>query len=363
MISVKGTADPIFFTEELLHWYDAGNARDLPWKENKDPYLIWLSEIILQQTRVEQGLSYFLRFRETWPTVEHLAKATEDEVLKAWQGLGYYSRARRLLACAKRIQEEYKGQFPADYEALLKLPGIGPYTAAAIASFAFDLPVPAIDGNAHRLFARFFEITEQPLSPAGKRAFRQMGERLIPPNRAADFNQAVMDFASTVCRPKNPSCQDCPLQTGCRAFAEGRVSELPLKPATKTKEKRFLYYLILHLPKGQTCIRRRPAGDIWQGLWEFPLLECPKQLADPLMLSKEKIWKKLGLPETVKWQIHGPFKHLLTHRELQLTFLEGQLEKLPEPMEKAFRTVNRKNLPTFAWPKPLVAWVKKISER
>lgn len=172
-----------FFTRTLLRWADEGNLRRLPWKETKDPYLIWLSEIILQQTRVEQGTPYFLHFRKTWPTLQHLAKAKEDEVLKAWQGLGYYSRARRLLACAKRVQDEYKGRFPREYEELLKLPGIGPYTAAAIASFAFDQAVPAIDGNAHRLLARVFGIDLPPHSSDGKRAFRQMGARLISKER------------------------------------------------------------------------------------------------------------------------------------------------------------------------------------
>jgi len=353
---------PDFFTRELLQWYDQGNARNLPWKESKDPYQIWLSEIILQQTRVEQGMSYFLRFRKTWPSLQHLAKATEDEVLKAWQGLGYYSRARRLLACAKRVQQEYGGKFPADYDALLKLPGIGPYTAAAIASFAFDLAIPAIDGNAHRLFARFFGIDIEPLSSVGKRAFRQMGERLIARDRPADFNQAVMDFASAVCRPKNPLCEDCPLRPGCRAFAERRVQELPIKPAPQNKEKRFFYYLALHLPKGQTCIRRRPAGDIWQGLWEFPLIELPHKVANPLSQIRKKAAKQWGLPQSISWHMRGPFKHVLTHRELHLTFLEGRLNDLPQPLKKNFQLVNRKNLPTFAWPKPLVGWAEKLAE-
>ncbi len=342
------------FTEKLLQWFDAGHARNLPWKQNKDPYRIWLSEIILQQTRVEQGLPYFLHFCERWPTLAHLAKATEDEVLKAWQGLGYYSRARRLLACAKQVQEQYDGHFPADYDALLALPGIGPYTAAAIASFAFDLPVPAIDGNAYRLLARFFGIEEIPISSAGKRAFRQIGEQLIPENRAADFNQAVMDFASAVCRPQKPRCDVCPLNTVCTARRENRVGELPRKKAAKIRSKRFFYYLFLHLPKGKTCIRRRPAGDIWQGLWEFPLIELPQPVKKREQLWQQPAWKALGLPANARLlQWHRLRKHLLTHQELYISLLELELDKLPDTLKKNFQVVNRENLPTFAWPKPL----------
>ncbi len=349
-----------FFSRTLMQWFDQGHARQLPWKETRDPYLIWLSEIILQQTRVEQGLPYFLRFREMWPTLQHLAKAKEDQVLKAWQGLGYYSRARRLLACAKRIQDEHQGRFPDEYEALLKLPGIGPYTAAAIASFAFNQAVPAIDGNAHRLLARVFGISEWPHSSAGKRAFRQMGEQLILPNRPGDFNQAVMDFASAVCKPQ-PLCENCPLSEACTAFNENRIAELPRKAAPKKRKKRFFYYLFLHLENGKTCIRQRPEGDIWQGLWEFPLIELPRPLENPRQLSRTKAWKALGLPEAGAkiLRLHPPLKHLLTHRELHIQLIELKTEKASYSPPASFLLTDIKNLPTFAWPKPLEKYANK----
>ena len=350
-----------FFTRTLLRWADEGNLRRLPWKETKDPYLIWLSEIILQQTRVEQGTPYFLHFRKTWPTLQHLAKAKEDEVLKAWQGLGYYSRARRLLACAKRVQDEYKGRFPREYEELLKLPGIGPYTAAAIASFAFDQAVPAIDGNAHRLLARVFGIDLPPHSSDGKRAFRQMGARLISKERPADFNQAVMDFASTVCKPK-PLCEKCPFSQNCTALLENRIAELPRKTPPKEKKKRFFYYLFLHLPKGQKHpIRQRPEGDIWQGLWEFPLIELPRPLKAARQITRTRAWKELGLPEVAARirRIHPPVRHLLTHRELHIQVLEVEAQALPEPLKTTCRITDTKNLPTFAWPKPLEKYTNR----
>ncbi len=382
-----------FFTQALLQWADEGNLRRLPWKETKDPYLIWLSEIILQQTRVEQGTPYFLHFRKTWPTLQHLAKAKEDQVLKAWQGLGYYSRARRLLACAKRVQDEYGGRFPSEYEELLKLPGIGPYTAAAIASFAFDQAVPAIDGNAHRLLARVFGIDLPPHSTEGKRAFRQMGARLISKERPADFNQAVMDFASTVCKPK-PLCENCPFSQACTALLENRIAELPRKTPPKEKKKRFFYYLFIHLPKeylehlpkeylehlpkgaALSCqaepvealpfdqyhpIRQRPEGDIWQGLWEFPLIELPRPLKAARQITRTRAWKELGLPGVAAriCHVHPPLKHLLTHRELHIQVLEVEAQALPEPLKTTCLITDTKNLPTFAWPKPLEKYANR----
>ena len=252
------------FAITLLKWFRE-HGRDLPWRQTRDPYAIWLSEVILQQTQVKQGWDYWLRFMRRWPTVADLAAATEDEVLREWQGLGYYSRARNLHAAAKQVLA--RGGFPTTIEGLRQLKGVGDYTAAAIGSIAFDLPVAVVDGNVYRVLARHYGIATPINTTEGKHEFAALAQSLLPEAEASAYNQAIMDFGATQCTPQSPDCDTCPLQETCAAFREGRIGELPVKRRTlKVKERRLTYVYIRC--QGMTAIHRRPAGDIWQGLYE-----------------------------------------------------------------------------------------------
>ncbi len=251
------------FTQTILHWY-AENGRDLPWRRSRDPYAVWLSEIILQQTRIAQGTAYWERFMQRFPTVQDLASASEDEVLRLWEGLGYYSRARNLYAAARQIVAT--GSFPDTLEGIRSLKGVGDYTAAAIGSICFGLPAAVVDGNVYRVLARHFGVETPVGTTAAKKEFTALAQKLLPADSAA-FNQGMMDFGALVCTPASPSCPDCPLQASCNAFRTGRVALLPLKkPASKPVERHFSYVYVRF--QGQTAIRRRVPGDIWQGLWE-----------------------------------------------------------------------------------------------
>lgn len=254
-----------FFTTSLLHWYKE-HGRNLPWRETTDPYAIWLSEIILQQTRIQQGWAYWERFMKRWPTVEALAAATEDEVLREWQGLGYYSRARNLHAAARQIVAF--GGFPRTLEEIRKLKGVGDYTAAAIASFAFGIPAAVVDGNVYRVLSRYFGIDTPINTTEGKKVFAALAQEMLPNVCiGATYNQAIMDFGALQCTPKSPKCAECPLMETCEAFRQGRVDELPVKvKKLQVKERRMTYVYIRC--NGETAIHRRGAGDIWQGLWE-----------------------------------------------------------------------------------------------
>ena len=255
------------FAPTLLHWF-ADNARDLPWRHTRDPYAIWLSEIILQQTRIQQGQAYWERFMRRWPTVEQLAEASEDEVLREWQGLGYYSRARNLHTAARQIVD--LGHFPDTFDDIRRLKGVGDYTAAAIASIAFGLPVAVVDGNVYRVLARHFGIDTPINSTEGKHLFAQLAQELLPHNEAAAFNQAMMDFGATQCTPQSPRCLLCPLADTCDALHTGRTDTLPVKLKKMKVKERHMTYIYIRC-NDETAIRRRGSGDIWQGLWE-PLL-------------------------------------------------------------------------------------------
>ena len=285
------------FTETILSWYDA-NARDLPWRRTRDPYAVWLSEIILQQTRIAQGQAYWERFLAAFPNVEALAAASEDEVLRLWQGLGYYSRARNLHAAARQIAAA--GHFPDTLEGIRALKGVGDYTAAAIASFAFDIPAAVVDGNVYRVLARHFGIATPVGSTAAKKEFTAVAQSLLPPQRPGDFNQAMMDFGAIQCTPASPACLLCPLAGSCAALAAGRVDSLPVRekgPAVQTR--RFDYIYVRY--QGRTAIRKRGSGDIWQGLWE-PLVQEETVAGPPPQLLRAGV------------------KHQLTHRTLLVDF-------------------------------------------
>ncbi len=259
-----------FFTRNLLDWHHTVNDRQLPWKEERDPYRIWLSEVILQQTRAQQGLPYYMRFIKAYPTVTDLAAAAEDDVFRLWQGLGYYSRCKNMLATARIIATEYNGAFPDAYEGLLKLKGIGPYTAAAIASFAFNRPVAVVDGNVYRVLSRYMGIATPTDSTEGKKQFAKLANDLLDGGRSAAYNQAIMDFGATMCTPAGPRCADCVLASQCVANRQQTVDLLPVKAKKiKVKERHFTFILLHH--RGRTWIGKRGPGDIWENLHQ-PLL-------------------------------------------------------------------------------------------
>jgi len=298
------------FTGALLRWF-AQYGRELPWRGIDDPYGIWVSEVILQQTRIEQGRDYWLRFMEHFPTVESLAAASEDDVLRMWQGLGYYSRARNLHAAARQVVEQ--GGFPRSIEGLRALKGVGDYTAAAVGSMAFHLPAAAVDGNVYRVLARHYGIDVPINTTRGKHTFENLAQELLPVDDASAFNQAMMDFGATWCTPKSPRCIDCPVAETCVALRSGRINELPVKEKKlKVQERHLTYVYIRH--EGKTAFHRRPAGDIWQGLWE------------PLLVENRSL-PKLGCPLTL---LAHNVKHVLTHRVLLADFYLAEPETRPE---------------------------------
>ncbi|MGB3468404.1 MAG: A/G-specific adenine glycosylase [Cyclobacteriaceae bacterium] len=310
------------FADILISWYEE-NKRDLPWRETIDPYRIWLSEIILQQTRVVQGLPYYQRFVETFPTVEELAAAEEQQVLRLWQGLGYYSRARNLHACAKMIVDDYGGQFPKSAAELKKLKGIGDYTAAAIASFSFKEPVPVLDGNVYRVVARYFGINANIADTKSKKIFYPVLEEHIPRKRPDMFNQAIMEFGALQCTPAKPLCMYCPLKESCYAYQHQQQSELPVKIKNiKVKERWFHYFVFVE--KGKVYLKERGKNDIWQGLHDFYLLENSEQTMDP-----EQVFSKQQISGMVIVDESKVFKHLLTHQRIMARFYVIRINDRP----------------------------------
>lgn len=334
-----------FFNHSLLDWYRA-NERPLPWKDSHDPYRIWLSEIILQQTRVAQGTPYYLKFIQLFPTVEALASASEDEVLKAWEGLGYYSRARNLHATAQYISEVLDGVFPNTYEGLLKLKGIGPYTAAAIASFAFGLPHAVLDGNVFRVLARYFGEPTPIDGSSGKKLFQKMADDLIDHQEPDHWNQAIMNLGAMVCSPQSPLCETCPLAVNCIAHIEGRIAEFPIKEKAKARRHRHFHYLILEFD-GATYIEKRTQKDIWKGLYQFPLLE----LEEGIMPRDAGDWQ-IELVQPIERLVTGKqFAQLLTHQKIHGHFYRLQLSALPVIVSEDWVKVQLNALKTYAFPK------------
>lgn len=308
------------FSDILISWYK-DKKRDLPWRNTKDAYLIWLSEIILQQTRVEQGMSYYLKFAKEFPTVKHLAKAKEEKVLKLWQGLGYYSRARNLHASAKMVYTNYEGKFPDSYNELLKLKGVGEYTAAAIASFAFGLPHAVVDGNVFRVLSRIFGIKIPINSPSAKKEFTKIAQELLDKKNPALFNQAIMEFGSTYCKPTNPNCRDCIFNHICVAYEKNQVQLLPIKNKTIKQKNRYLYYIVATDNKN-IVVKQRTENDIWKNLYDFPLIELKEKNSDEkLFLSKE--WKYIfGKKKVVIKSVSEEYKHVLSHQLIHAFFIE-----------------------------------------
>lgn len=305
------------FSNQIISWYRE-NPRELPWRETSDPYKIWLSEIILQQTRVAQGLPYYYSFTQAFPTLKDLALAPESEVLRLWQGLGYYSRARNLHSCAKYIWSDLGGKFPSTYEGLIKLKGVGSYTAAAISSFAFGEVKAVVDGNVFRVLARYFGIETDIASAKAKKEFESLANKLIQKDNPGEFNQAMMDFGSRLCVPKNPACENCPLSSTCFAYNHDLVSGLPVK-INKTKIKdRTLDYLVIRC-RNSLVLNKRGEGDIWTGLHDFPLLDQDKTTLKEITESKPKVLPK-------------KYRHILSHQRLHASFSELEIpdEKFQE---------------------------------
>ena len=315
-----------FFSTKIQRWYSK-HKRDLPWRQNKDPYRIWLSEVILQQTRVVYGKSYFKRFTSTFPTIYDLANAPEDQVLKLWQGLGYYSRARNLHKTAKLITNEFNGVFPNNYKLLLSLPGVGPYTAAAISSICFHLPHAVVDGNVYRVLARFFGIEDPIDTWQAKKRFEALANELLDEKQPGNYNQAIMEFGALQCKPKTPVCDLCILKNSCVALEKKKVNDIPNKQADKPVRNRYFNYLVPLMPNKQTILVQRKDKDIWQHLYEFPLLETNK------FLTQENIREESNLPEWVSADEVSlfnlkPWVHQLTHQRIYASFWIVQTDSI-----------------------------------
>lgn len=319
----------------------------MPWKGEKNPYLIWLSEIILQQTRVEQGLPYYLKFKKHFPDVKKLALASENEILKMWQGLGYNTRARNLHAAAKYIQQNFRGKFPRSYEEIRRLKGVGDYTAAAVASFAFNLPHAVVDANVFRVLARYYGITTPVDTAKGKRQFKTLAEKLISPDFPAKYNQAIMDFGAVQCVPKNPGCQKCPLRNGCAARKKNLVEKLPVKTKKIRQRQRFFHYFIL-LDGNFTYIKKREGKDIWRGMFEFPVMESEKKLPLEKLADSASFRQLFPRISLRKISLAGEFRQTLSHQKIFASFY---LVQMPVRFDiRNLKKVHRRNLKEHAFP-------------
>lgn len=318
------------FAKTLTCWY-LKNKRELPWRQKKDPYHIWLSEIILQQTRIEQGLPYYLRFIEAYPNVFDLANASLENVLKNWQGLGYYSRARNLHTAAKYVAEELDGVFPDNYNGLKGLKGIGDYTASAIASIAYDEPAAVVDGNVYRVLARFFDIDTPINSSAGIKEFKYLAEEILDRDNPGDHNQAVMEFGALQCKPQLPLCGTCPLSGSCLALKKDKIGELPVKLKKAKVKKRYFNYLVFLSEENSTILEQRVGKGIWEGLYQFPLLET-KDLLEPEAILKDPQFLKMAGPGEPDITLFNtvPIVHKLSHQHLYTRFWLIEKEILPQ---------------------------------
>lgn len=333
------------FSDLLIDWY-LENKRDLPWRETKDPYKIWISEIILQQTRVAQGLEYYHNFIEHFPNVQALAEADEEEVLKCWQGLGYYSRARNLHFAAKTIMEKFNGEFPQTHKEILSLKGIGEYTAAAISSFAFGLPHAAVDGNFYRVLARVFEIETPIDSTKGKAEFSMLAQELIDKQRPALFNQAMMDLGATVCTPSTPSCEACPMHDMCLALSHHTIGSLPIKSKKISTKNRYFYYFHI-VDNGTTFLHRRDGNDIWKGLYELPLIETTQamEIDDVIASAKNSDFSKSFTIKQID-QTYPSITHILSHQRIIATLIEAKADYI-EIEGSPYKQINEKEFDNY----------------
>jgi A/G-specific adenine glycosylase len=343
------------FVQGLLVWNESENRRQMPWKGEKDPYKIWLSEIILQQTRVEQGLSYYNSFVKTFPTIEDLAQAPEQQVFKLWEGLGYYTRCKNLIATARYISNELNNEFPKDYEGILGLKGVGTYTAAAIASFAYNLPYAVLDGNVFRVLSRIMDIELTIDSTEGKKHFGALAQYILPKDKAGLYNQAIMDFGATICKPQ-PECAHCFFNQHCLAFLQNKQAALPVKSKQVKTKVRWFHYVILQY-KDAVALHQRTAKDIWQNLYEVLLIEGDSKW------NKEMLLQQLAK----SYNIHpGDYEVIsaaanttqkLTHQQIHFSFVHLQLKK--QPQLENFIWVSKENTLQYPFPKTLQAFLAK----
>lgn len=354
MPSTTGSALKKEFSRLLLSWNRRENRRQMPWKGEKDPYRIWLSEIILQQTRVEQGLEYYNRFTAAFPNVHKLAGAPDAVVFKLWEGLGYYSRCRNLLFTARYISKELKGRFPSTYEEIKALKGVGPYSAAAISSFAYNLPHAVVDGNVYRVLARTFGISVPSDSAEGKKLFSQLAEELLDKKQPGQYNQAIMDFGAVVCKPVSPLCDTCVFRKHCAAFLQGKTAAFPVKEKKTRIRKRWFYYLVAqYKPPGKgtlTAIRHRTEKDIWKDLYEFLLVEREAETPAAAILAQveKNGWlTKGGYSQT---DISPVFKQQLSHQLISGRFIRIKLKKKP-PLIEGWQWVEEKRIAKYAFPR------------
>jgi A/G-specific adenine glycosylase len=350
----------IFFTNKLLKWNQQHNNREMPWKGEKDPYKIWLSEIILQQTRVDQGLAYYNRFINTFPTIHHLAKAPETKVFKLWEGLGYYTRCKNLIATAKYISIELKGKFPDKYDSILQLKGIGPYTAAAISSFAFNLPYAVVDGNVFRVLARFFGIEIPSDSAEGKRIFTLLANELLDKKQPGIYNQALMDFGALICKPPQPLCIACPLKTSCVAYLQGLVDVLPIKEKAIIKKSRWFYYVVIEY-NGLIYLRKRKEKDIWENLYEFVLHESKKEISQQ-EIKKFNFFKKIIAKNKFELTaVSKIYKQQLSHQTIYGQFIKITISA---PIKiTGYETANKKQINKLPFPKLINAYLVETDNK
>lgn len=335
------------FTKNLLDWNQSSNKRQMPWKGEKDPYKIWLSEIILQQTRVDQGLEYYKNFIQTFPTVQKLANAPEQQVFKLWEGLGYYTRCKNLIATAKIISEEKGGKFPDNYEDIKALKGIGPYTAAAISSFAFNLPYAVVDGNVFRVLSRYFGITTPIDSTEGKKLYSELAAALLDQERPGIYNQAIMDFGAIICKPQLPLCSECPQREDCQAFQLNVVNELPIKEKVTKKRTRWFYYFIIEY-KGNIYIRKRDKKDIWENLYEFSLMEKDSAV-DPSSSDFLKLAKKITGTDSKIKNVSKEYRQQLSHQTIIGQFITITVSKPPAGL-KEYHQVPTNEIKNYPFP-------------
>ena len=346
------------FAPSLLKWHLSENKRQMPWKGEKDPYKIWLSEIILQQTRVEQGLSYYKSFISTFPDIHQLADAEDGKVFKLWEGLGYYSRCKNLLLTARHISKERKGKFPDSYEDIIELKGVGAYTAAAISSFAFNLPHAVVDGNVFRVIARVFGINKATDTTEGKKFFTELANELLDKKQPGIYNQALMDFGAVVCKPVSPLCETCIFKKSCYAFLHNKINELPVKLKIITVKKRYFNYLVLEY-KNEILIHERTEKDIWQHLYEFSLLETEKLLPAEQIINIGIEKKILKGKKFIVVSKSKPIKQLLSHQLITGQFIYIRLVNKPL-LKENFILTPKDQFKNYAFPKLSNTAIKQI---
>jgi A/G-specific adenine glycosylase len=344
------------FTKRLLEWNQTDNTRSMPWKGEKDPYRIWLSEIILQQTRVEQGWRFYEKFITEFPDIGHLAKAPEKKVFKLWEGLGYYTRCRNLMITARRISSQYNGRFPSSYEGIVSLKGVGPYTAAAIASFAFNLPYAVVDGNVQRVLARYFGISTPIDSASGKKFYYELAGSLLEKKQPGIYNQAIMDFGSLICKPKNPVCDKCVQHKDCVAFRQNWIKLLPVKEKRLPKKKRWFYYFVIQTKDKKFYIRQRIEKDIWQNLYEFVLWETEQPVSLQDIPGSEFLREFFGRQVFEIMGISEIYKQQLTHQTVQGRFIRIQINK-PLSNRKQYLLTDIEKIKLHPFPKFITGYL------